>query len=123
MDQPLKTPALSALDNAFHAQLDASRADPLPSCDERIDRLRRLRAAIAENEARFEQAISADFGHRAAIETTIAETLFLYVEIKHATKHLKKWMAPRRIHTALQFMPGKNRLIPQPLGVVGIIAP
>ena len=44
-------------------------------------------------------------------------------EIRHATKHLKKWMAPRRIATALQFMPAKNRLIPQPVGVVGIIAP
>ncbi len=32
-------------------------------------------------------------------------------------------MAPRRIATALQFLPAKNRLIPQPLGVVGIIAP
>jgi len=44
-------------------------------------------------------------------------------EIKHTARHLKKWMAPRRIATALQFMPAKNRLIPQPLGVVGIIAP
>jgi coniferyl-aldehyde dehydrogenase len=123
MDQSLKSPSLSALDDAFHAQFDASRADPLPSCETRIDRLRRLRAVIEANEARFEQAISADFGHRATVETTIAETLFLYVEIKHAIKHLKKWMAPRRIATALQFMPAKNRLIPQPLGVVGIIAP
>jgi coniferyl-aldehyde dehydrogenase len=123
MDQSLKSPAFSALDDAFHAQLDASRADPLPSCEVRIERLRRLRRAIEENEARFEQAISADFGHRSAVETTIAETLFLYVEIKHATRHLKKWMAPRRVTTALQFLPAKNRLIPQPLGVVGIIAP
>jgi coniferyl-aldehyde dehydrogenase len=45
------------------------------------------------------------------------------VEIKHASKHLKKWMAPRRVATALQFMPAKNRLMPQPLGVVGIISP
>jgi len=44
-------------------------------------------------------------------------------EIKHAAKHLKKWMAPQRVSTALQFMPAKNRLIPQPLGVVGIVAP
>jgi len=123
MDQSVKSPALIALDDAFHAQLEASRADPMPSCEVRIERLRRLRGVIEENEARFEQAISADFGHRAAVETTIAETLFLYVEIKHATKHLKKWMAPRRITTALQFLPAKNRLIPQPLGVVGIIAP
>jgi coniferyl-aldehyde dehydrogenase len=123
MDQSLKNPALSALDDAFHAQFDASRADPAPSCEVRLDRLRRLRAAIEENEARFVQAISADFGHRSAVETTIAETLFLYVEIKHTAKHLRKWMAPRRVATALQFLPAKNRLIPQPLGVVGIIAP
>jgi coniferyl-aldehyde dehydrogenase len=32
-------------------------------------------------------------------------------------------MAPQRISTTLQFVPAKNRLIPQPLGVVGIIAP
>jgi coniferyl-aldehyde dehydrogenase len=32
-------------------------------------------------------------------------------------------MTPQRVSTALQFMPAKNRLIPQPLGVVGIIAP
>ena len=44
-------------------------------------------------------------------------------EIKHATKHLKKWMAPQRVSTALQFMPARNRLIPQPVGVVGIISP
>src|SRR5215472_15457271 len=123
MDQSLKSPPLSALDDAFHAQFEASRAEPAPSCEVRIDRLRRLRAAIQESEARLEQAISADFGHRATVETTIAETLFLYVEIKHAVKHLKKWMAPRRVQTTLQFLPGKNRLIPQPLGVIGIIAP
>ena len=123
MDQSLKSPGLAALDNAFHAMFDASRAEPAPSLDQRIDRLMRLRAAVAENEARFEAVISADFGHRSATETTIAETLFLLGEIKHAAKHVKTWMAPRRIATALQFMPAKNRLIPQPLGVVGIIAP
>src|SRR5580704_5081957 len=123
MDQSLKSPGLTALDEAFHALHDASRAEPAPDLELRLDRLKRLRAAVTRNEARFEQAISADFGHRSAVETTIAETLFLMVEIKHATKRLKKWMAPQRIATALQFMPAKNRLIPQPLGVVGIIAP
>src|SRR5580704_737633 len=123
MDQSLKSPGLTALDEAFHALHDASRAEPAPDLELRLDRLKRLRAAVTRNEARFEQAISADFGHRSAVETTIAETLVLLTEIKHATKRLKKWMAPQRIATALQFMPAKNRLIPQPLGVVGIIAP
>jgi len=123
MDQPLKSPGQSALDDAFHAMFELSRTTREPSLDERLDRLARLRAAVSENEARFEAAISADFGHRSSTETLIAETMFVLGEIRHTTKHLKKWMAPRRVSTALQFMPAKNRLMPQPLGVVGIIAP
>ena len=123
MDQSLKSPGQSALDDAFHAMFKLSRTAPAPTLQQRLDRLARLRAAISENEVRFEQAISADFGHRCATETAIAETLLVLGEIKHAARHLKKWMAPQRVSTALQFMPAKNRLIPQPLGVVGIIAP
>ncbi|MBR0719790.1 coniferyl aldehyde dehydrogenase [Bradyrhizobium liaoningense] len=123
MDQPLKSAPLRALDDAFHAMVEQSRTRPAPDLHERLDRLARLRAVVADNEERFRQAISADFGHRSAVETTIAETLLVFSEIRHATKHLKKWMAPQRIATALQFLPARNRLIPQPLGVVGIIAP
>jgi coniferyl-aldehyde dehydrogenase len=123
MDQSLKSPGQSALEDAFHAMFEMSRTTPAPDLAERLDRLARLRAAVSENEARFEQAISADFGHRSSTETAIAETLLVLGEIKHAAKHLKKWMAPQRVSTALQFVPASNRLIPQPLGVVGIIAP
>jgi len=123
MDRSPKSPGQRALDDAFHAMFELTRTTPAPTLGQRLDRLARLRAAISENEARFEQAISADFGHRSTTETAIAESLLVLGEIKHAAKHLKKWMAPQRIATALQFMPAKNRLIPQPLGVVGIIAP
>jgi coniferyl-aldehyde dehydrogenase len=123
MDQPLKSPGQRALEDAFHRLFELSRTAPSPALAERLDRLRRLRAAISENEARFEQTISADFGHRCTTETAIAETMLVLGEIRHATKSLKKWMAPQRVATTLQFLPAKNRLIPQPLGVVGIIAP
>jgi coniferyl-aldehyde dehydrogenase len=123
MDQSLKTVSESVLDDAFHLIFRLSRTEPAPTLNERLDRLARLRAVISDNEARFEQAISKDFGHRCATETAIAESLLVLGEIKHAIKHLRKWMTPRRISTALQFVPAKNRLMPQPLGVVGIIAP
>jgi coniferyl-aldehyde dehydrogenase len=123
MDQPAKSQRQSALGDAFHRMFDLSRSEPAPTLDERLDRLARLRAAVSENEIRFQQAISADFGHRCAVETAIAESLLVLGEIKHANKHLKNWMAPRRVATALQFAPARNRLMPQPLGVVGIIAP
>ncbi|MBR0852387.1 coniferyl aldehyde dehydrogenase [Bradyrhizobium diazoefficiens] len=119
---PASTP-LRALESAFHAMVARSRAEPAPPLTDRLDRLARLRAVVADNEERFRQAISADFGHRSAVETTIAEAMMVYGEIRHATKHLKSWMAPQRVATALQFLPARNRLIPQPLGVVGIIAP
>jgi coniferyl-aldehyde dehydrogenase len=123
MDQSLKTARQSALDDAFHLMFRLSRTEPAPTLTERLDRLARLRSVISDNEARFEHAISADFGHRCATETAIAESLLVLGEIKHAIKHLKKWIAPRRVSTALQFVPAKNRLMPQPLGVVGIMAP
>jgi coniferyl-aldehyde dehydrogenase len=133
MDQSLQSPGQKAtgasvsssgsLGDVFRRMTALSRTMPPPTLAERLDRLARLRAAIVDNETRFEQAISDDFGHRCTTETVIAETLLVLGEIRHATAHLKAWMAPQRIATQLQFWPGKNRLIPQPLGVVGIIAP
>jgi coniferyl-aldehyde dehydrogenase len=123
MDQPLSSPALRALNDTFHTMIEKSRSEQASPLAARCDRLARLRSVIADNEARLIQAISADFGNRCATETLFAEILFVLNEIKHATKHLRKWMAPQRVVTALQFLPAKNRLIPQPLGVVGVIAP
>ena len=123
MAESLNAPRQDVLEQAFRRLFELTRTAPSPTLAERLDRLSRLRAAISENETRLEQAISADFGHRSAVETTIAELLLVLGEIRHAAKHLKKWMAPQRVPTTLQFMPARNRLIPQPLGVVGIIAP
>ncbi|TWB06530.1 coniferyl aldehyde dehydrogenase [Bradyrhizobium stylosanthis] len=123
LDRSLTSAPIRALEDGFRAMVARSRTDPAPDCAERLDRLARLRSVVADNEERFRQAISADFGHRSAVETTIAEAMMVYSEIRHATKHLKGWMAPQRIGTALQFLPARNRLVPQPLGVVGIIAP
>lgn len=123
MDRSLASAPQRALDDAFHVMIARSRAEPAPDLALRLDRLARLRAVVADNEERFRQAISADFGHRSAVETTIAEIMMLYGEVRHASKHLKTWMAPQRIATALQFLPARNRLLPQPLGVIGILAP
>jgi len=123
LDRSLTNAPIRALEDGFRAMVARSRAEPAPDCAERLDRLARLRAVVADSEERYRQAISADFGHRSSVETTIAEAMMVYSEIRHATKHLKGWMAPQRIGTALQFLPARNRLMPQPLGVVGIIAP
>ena len=115
--------SLATLRETFHRQVELTRNMAPSSLAERLDRLRRLRELVSRNETRIASEISADFGHRSPIETTVAETLFVMSEIRHAEKHLKTWMAPKHVATQLQFWPARNRLIPQPLGVVGIIAP
>ena len=122
MNQAVRNPAAGGIEDVFRRAVALSRAAP-PTLDERRDRLARLRALVVENETRFGEVISADFGNRSSTETLIAETLFLLAEIKHATKNLSRWMAPKHVATELQYFPAKNKLLPQPLGVVGIIAP
>ncbi len=111
------------LDKIRRAQRAAFDANPNPGWAERKSKLVKLGAAIAEHEGAFQRAISEDFGNRSFIETTLAETAIIRAGIKHALRHTPKWMRTRRAPTALQFKPATNRIIPQPLGVVGIISP
>jgi coniferyl-aldehyde dehydrogenase len=60
---------------------------------------------------------------RSAHETRLAELFVVRAAIRHARKHLTDWMRPQRIATGLHFRPSYNRLLRQPLGVVGIISP
>ncbi|MBM7487398.1 hypothetical protein JOE52_006380 [Bradyrhizobium canariense] len=64
-DRPPPSAPLRGLEDAFHAMVERSRAEPAPGLAERLDRLARLRTVVADNEERFRQAISADFGHAA----------------------------------------------------------
>ncbi|MCZ7656128.1 MAG: coniferyl aldehyde dehydrogenase [Rhodocyclaceae bacterium] len=43
--------------------------------------------------------------------------------IRHARRHLKSWMRPERRAVSMWFLPGRARVLHQPLGVVGIIVP
>ena len=85
-------------------QRAALRHDGIPSLATRLERLERLRKLILDEGDAWGAAISTDFGHRSAVETTIPETMMVYSEIRHAPKHLKPWTAPQRIATALQFL-------------------
>lgn len=113
-------PDLVARFNAIRA---ASRSDPFPGLRSRIDRIRRIEAMTIGAEKRLIEAISDDFSGRSRVETKLSETMTTLSAARHTAKHLKKWMRVRKAPTALHFLPLKNRIMPQPLGVVGIVAP
>ncbi len=116
-------PALPQLAERFAAQRRAFAADPNPPVAARRERLDGLLALIDDNEDALVAAVDADFGGRAAQETRIAELFVTRRAILHARRHLARWMRTRRIATELPFLPARNRLAPQPLGVVGIVSP
>jgi len=111
------------LDTILASQRAAFNAANNPDWSARKDSLQKLGQAITDHADEFRVAISEDFGHRAFEETTIAEILVIKGGIKHALKHTPKWMRVRKAPTALQYKPASNRIIPQPLGVIGIISP
>ena len=95
-----------------------------PSWAERCADLRQLKALVRDNAEAIAQAISADYGHRSRHETLLGEIVPVVHGVDHALKHLKQWMKPqRRSIDWLNFFGAKNRVLPQPLGVVGIIVP
>ena len=112
-----------ALRERFDLQRSAFEAQPFPDLGVRKDRLTRLLALTEKHEADICSAIDADFGGRSTHETRLAELFVVRAGIRHALAHMRGWMRERRVATSLPFLPGRNRLLPQPLGVVGIVSP
>lgn len=88
----------------------------------RREQLARLRTLLIDRGPEFEQALFDDLG-KSGTESQLTEIGFLLAEIEHTLAHLSKWMRPRRVGVPLAALPATARIVPEPLGVVLIIAP
>jgi coniferyl-aldehyde dehydrogenase len=113
-----------ALEAALALQRQAYFAHPVPTLDERKADLRTLQRFIREHKEALCDAISADYGHRSRHETLMGEMFPAIDGIDHVVKQLRGWMKPQRRAVDIRnFLGARNRVIPQPLGVVGVIVP
>ena len=109
---------------ALRALLDAQRAAfarGAPDYRQRIAALDALRDGLRAREDALARAVHADYGGRAREETLLLELFPLYDAIRHAKRHLKKWMRPRRVGSAWYLQPSRAYIVSQPLGVVGVL--
>ncbi|MFG6465258.1 coniferyl aldehyde dehydrogenase [Roseateles sp. BYS87W] len=108
---------------ALTAQRRAFEAERMPSYAVRRDRLERLLKMTRQHGEALAAAMARDFGHRARQESLLADVFTVESGAKHALHRLRRWMKPRRVETPLHFLPARNVLMRQPLGVVGVVAP
>ena len=115
--------AVERVQRLYAAQRAASLAQPYPSLDERLERLKTLKRQTQRYQDLLAEAMSADFGFRPAAESKMLDLLGSVLEANHAISHLKRWMKPSQRSTELLFLGNSVKVMYQPKGVVGVIVP
>jgi coniferyl-aldehyde dehydrogenase len=113
----------TSLDALLTSQRAAFRLNPYPSYRERREHLHRLERALLDAKDDIATALGRDFGGRSKDEILFSEVFVSLNAIRHSRKHVRDWMRdrPRQVDLALQ--PARAWVMPQPLGVIGVIAP
>ena len=88
----------------------------------RMEQLRKLQSWIECNEQAILDALKADLG-KSDYEGYLTEVAMVRQELKDAIRHLKGWMKPKRVKTAIGQLPGTCRILSEPYGVVLIMSP
>lgn len=110
---------ISTLANDLRATYRRGVTRPL---EWRRRQLKQMLALLTDNEADIMEALRTDLG-KPTVEGFITDIAFVTGEIKAMLKNLRKWNEAIRVPTPVVALPAKSRLIPEPLGVVLVIAP
>ena len=121
---PAVNATVAELQSTLALQRKAYLNHPVPSFAERKADLLTLQRFIRENKEQIIAAISKDYGNRSHHESLFAEIIGAITAVDHAISNLKSWMKPQKRHVDMTtYFGAKNRVIPQPIGVVGVIVP
>lgn len=129
MNAPQTQPIQSDAQTTMQDVLEAQRADYLRegvvTAQARIDRIDRGIDALVRYADQLAEAVNSDFSCRPREVTLLTDVGASIAPMKHARKHLRKWMKGQKRPTVfpLNLLGGRSRIEYQPLGVVGIISP
>ena len=89
---------------------------------ERKEKLKRLHKAILSRKQDIRDALYADYRKHPS-EVDLTEIFPVTSEIKHAVRHVSKWMRPHRVKTPLALLGSRSHIHYEPKGTALIIAP
>lgn len=112
----------SEIQRIFQAQLAHQWAIGRTTAKERIAKLRQLHRVILANRAAIKDAMWKDF-RKSPQEVDLTEIYVITSEIKHAIRHLRRWMRPHRVPTPLAFAGGSSWYKYESKGVCLLISP
>jgi len=113
----------NALEQTFTRQREAFAAAPYPPAAARRANLKLLLDALLRHQDEIVASIDRDFGGRSRDEVLFSEIYVAVNAIKHARRHVPHWMTALRRNVGWTLQPATAFVLPQPLGVVGIIVP
>ncbi|MEH6583258.1 MAG: coniferyl aldehyde dehydrogenase [Halioglobus sp.] len=129
MNAPEQILSQDQIAEKMNAVLAAQKADYIKegavSAETRIDRLDRGIDVMLKYQDKLVEALNSDFSCRPREVTMLTDIAASVVPMKHAKKHLRKWMKADKRPTMfpLNLLGGRSRIDYQPLGVVGVISP
>lgn len=87
-----------------------------------MDSLKNLKSSILKKERELYAAMKSDL-NKSEFETYMTELGMVLDELRFVSGHLSKWAKNRPVHTPLAQFHSKSYVIPEPYGVVLIMAP
>ncbi len=114
---------IAELESRLAAQKKYFSQNINPSYQTRLNDLAVLKKLLLDNQEKFITALSVDFGHRSEDDSKIGDILTTVSTINYTKKNLKRWIKPQRKKIGILFKPAKGKVINQPKGVIGIVAP
>ena len=116
------SPLLEEVDRIYAKQQEARAAVGATDAAQRIAKIRRFHDAVMAAREEIRLAMWADY-HKPPEEVDLSEVYPVVGEARHAIRHLRRWMEPRRVSTPLALLGSRSRIVHEPKGVVLIISP
>ena len=110
------------IDSVFTTQVDNRWNVSQTSAKERIAKLKKLEAWIDNNKQSIRDALYKDF-RKPGVDVDLTEIFTALSELRHAIRHLKKWVRPHRVKHTMALITTRSWIQYEPRGVVLIIAP
>ncbi len=110
------------IERIFKLQQQHQHTVAKATASERKEKLKRLEAAFLARRDDIKTALYDDFRKHPS-EVDLTEVFPVTSEIKHARRHLSKWMRPHRVKTPMALLGARSYVHYEPKGVVLILAP